>query len=87
MIEDRLENALLTDQPVQALRSVIEDLSREGQTKPDVYAALEQLLVRLRARQNNSESAQEDIVLEVMDALSGWCHRTAELLPDQRPGG
>jgi hypothetical protein len=40
--------------------------------------------VQLRSRPDGRES-DEDAVLDVMDALLGWCHPSAELLPEKKP--
>ena len=80
--EDRVANALHSAEPVPALSSVVEDLAREGSTKAEIYDLLEKCLVRLRTQSDFAES-DEDALLNVLDALSGWCHPSAELLPEK----
>lgn len=78
---ERFESALRSPEPARALRSVVLELADEGGEKSEIYARLEKLLVdRRRCREDHSES-EEDAVLDVMDALAGWCHPTAQLLP------
>jgi hypothetical protein len=59
-----------------------EELGREGTTKGEIYDMLEKYLVRLRTQSDFAES-DEDALLNVLDALSGWCHPSAELLPEK----
>jgi hypothetical protein len=80
--EDRVANALRSPEPVPALRVVVQELAREGKTKTEIYGLLEKFLVRLRAQPDVAEG-DEEAVLDVLDALSGWCHPSAELLPDK----
>jgi hypothetical protein len=64
------------------MRSLVHELAAEGHPKAEIYNALEQLLVQLRARPD-ARNIDEDAVLDVMDALTGWCRPDAELLPDR----
>jgi hypothetical protein len=83
--ESRLENVLRSPQPAQALRALVEDLAREGSSKTQIYKLLERFLAQLRSRHDFRET-EEEAVLDVMDALTGWCHSSAELLPDKPMG-
>ena len=83
---ERLESALRSPDPGRSLRSLVLELSQEGHTKADIYELLEKLVVQVRARADYRES-DEDVVLDVMDALTGWCHPDAQLLPDNKPAG
>ena len=80
-IQERFEQALQSPEPAAALRSVVLDLGHQGHTRKELYELLEQVLARLRERKDFLES-EEDAVLDVMDALTGWCHPSAELLQD-----
>jgi hypothetical protein len=80
MNTDLLKSAMRSPNPAEALRAAVARLAREGYTKPEVYQALESLLVELRAGQPSE--TEEDIVLDVMDAVSGWCHPGAQLMPE-----
>jgi hypothetical protein len=84
--EDRLASALRSPDPAQGLRGLVLRLFEEGHTKADIYERLEKLLLSVRAREDYRE-ADEDHLLEVMDALTGWCHPEAQLLPDDQPSG
>jgi hypothetical protein len=82
MIEnERCERALQAKEPEVALRARVLDLAKEGQKKEDLYALLENVVARLRA--SHAPENQEDAVLNVMDALTGWCHPDARLIPDE----
>jgi hypothetical protein len=78
--EERYELALQTKEPERALRALVLDLAKEGRHKTEIYTALESVLVRLRARGDQDE--QEESVLNVLDALTGWCHPDGRLLAD-----
>jgi hypothetical protein len=81
-IEDRVESALRSPDPARTLRGVVKDLARDGISKAEIHALLEALVVQLRTRPDSCE-AEEDAVLDVLDALTGWCHPSAELLRDE----
>ncbi len=78
--EERCELALQTKEPERALRALVLDLAKEGQKKAEIYTALESVLVSLRARGGRDE--QEEGVLNVLDALTDWCHPGGRLLAD-----
>jgi hypothetical protein len=59
-------------------------LARAGNSKTAIYGLLENALEQLRMAPHFRDG-DEDAVLDVMDALGGWCHPGAALLPDQ-PG-
>lgn len=80
--QERLETALRSSTPGPALRALIQDLAREGITKPQIYQLLESLLLQSRMRADFGETEEESL-LDIMDALEGWCHPSAELLPDE----
>ena len=79
-IEERCELALLTNEPERALRALVLDLAKEGRKKAEIYADLESVLIRLRRPGGREE--QEEGILNVMDAMTEWCHPDARLLPD-----
>jgi hypothetical protein len=79
-LEERLHKALRTPNPGQALRLVVLDLSQEGRNREEIYHLFEQFLVRSRARTDFRE-ADEEVLLDTLDALTGWCHPEARLLP------
>ena len=77
----RLQSAAQSPHAVPALRSVVEELSTEQHSREDIYQMLQELALRLRG-QGGSRGAEEEAVFEVMDALTGWCHPDARLLPE-----
>ena len=79
---ERFETALHTHDPGAELRVVVLELAAEGAAKPEVYSRLERFLIERRLREEHSES-DEEALLDVLDALSGWCHPTAQLLVNQ----
>jgi len=79
---DHFSTALRAAQPGDALRQAVLRLADEGREKPELYQELEALLLQRRQSDSHSE-ADEEIILDVMDALSGWCHPSAEILPDR----
>lgn len=79
--EDRLDHALHSPEPARALRSLVLELAAGGHSKSEIYESLEKLLLRCRAGDHNHGN-REEVVLDVMDALAGWCHPDAHLLPE-----
>jgi hypothetical protein len=84
--QERMESALRSPDPARSLRLLVLELSQQGHKKDDIYERLEKLLIRVRTRADFRES-DEDVVLDVMDALTGWCHPDAQLPPDTKPAG
>jgi len=82
--QERLRTALRSPEPARAMRSLVLELSREGRTKEEIYDLLEKFVLGLRTRADYQES-DEDAVLDVMDALTGWCHPDAQLPVDEKP--
>ena len=79
---ERFETALHAHDPRAALRAVVLELTAEGTAKPEVYSRLEKFLIERRLREEHLES-DEEALLDVLDALSGWCHPAAQLLVNQ----
>jgi hypothetical protein len=78
--KERFEAALRSSEPGAGLRAAITQLAAEGWKKDQLYQALEEYILCLRASKDRS-SSEEDVVLDAMDALEGWCHPNAQLLP------
>ena len=76
---ERFETALHAQDSGSALRAVVLELAAEGLAKTEIYSRLEKFLLDRRRRAEHSES-DEDALLDVLDALSDWCHPTAQLL-------
>ena len=83
-LQERVESALHSAQAAPALRALADDLAREGRGKAEILVLFESVLVQQRTRADFREE-DEEAVLDVLDALRGWCHPTAELLPE-KPG-
>jgi hypothetical protein len=75
---ERLQAALDNQDAARTLRKVILELAAEGCPKPSITALLEKLLLDLRGRTNHRE-ADEDAILDALDALAGWSHADARL--------
>jgi len=65
----RFEVALRADSPTLALRSTVESLLGEGWGRNGLLETLEAYRRDLR---RSGRSRDEDVVLEVMDFLTGW---------------
>jgi hypothetical protein len=79
-VHDSVETALHSSEPARALRALVEDLARQGSTKTMIYQLLEESLVKFRQQPHQ---AYEEVLLDTMDSLTGWCHLSAELLPEK----
>ena len=73
----------MSPEPAQALRAVVLRLADEGHARAEIYSDLEHCLLQVRARGDASES-DTDANLDVLDALAGWYHPSARLLPDPK---
>jgi hypothetical protein len=82
-VEERVRSALRSTQPAQALRALVNDLADEGQAKPQIVELIENFLGQQRM-QADFRDVDEDALLDVLDALNGWCHPKSELLPPDR---
>ncbi len=78
--EERFEEALMSPDPLAALRNLVRSLSSEGYEKGTVFKAFEEFRSRLREAGREDD---EDVVMDAMDMLVGWCAQHARLLPDE----
>jgi len=69
-LEECFEEALRSTEPLHELRSLALRLSSQGQDKTAIVAKFEE--ARRHLREANRES-DEDVVMDVMDCLVGWC--------------
>jgi hypothetical protein len=76
-LEKRFEKALGSSDRVEALRSLVGELSAEGCDKTAILEIFEEQRQRLRSANRESE---EDAVMDVMDFLVGWCSPHMKLL-------
>jgi hypothetical protein len=79
---DRIGTAYRAADPGDALRALVLQLASEGHSKAEIDAALQEFVLALRSRPGHRDT-DEDIVLDTLDALHGWCHPSAWLLPNQ----
>jgi hypothetical protein len=81
MPTERLEQALRSPEPARALPTLVLELHHEGHSKAEIYSLLDNFLVHLRQAESYRDS-DEDVLLDVLDALTCWCHPDAQLLSD-----
>lgn len=62
----RALDALSSDDPLSMLREVVRFELQRGATRDDIWA-------RFEALRPDVTDQQEDVVLDAMDALAGWC--------------
>lgn len=79
--EDRLEKALRSTTPVDSLRTLVLELSREGYRKSRIRELFEQLLIHLQ--EAPAREADADAVRDVLDFLVGWCSPHMKLLREE----
>jgi hypothetical protein len=70
IIERTYEEALRSAQPLERLRAIVRSRLERGEGRERLLAELEDLQRALRA---SGRDADEDVVLDVMDFLTGWC--------------
>ena len=80
-LQSQFEQVLSTPNPGSALRWLVLDLAKQGHTKAAICDALGALVLSLRERPGNEVA--EELVLDVLDALTGFCHPDARLLADE----
>lgn len=69
-IGDRIQTALNAPNPLHELRALIESLLAQGVLPESILETLEQERRRLRAAAREDD---EDVLMEAMDFLTGWC--------------
>lgn len=62
--------AVRSPNALDSLRSSVDRQLRAGATREQILSELEELRAALR---RDDREADEDIVLEVMDFVTGWC--------------
>ena len=67
-----LNNRKTHEEVMSALRAFVEKLRKEGETK-------EAILARMQELRSSVSDEQEDILLEIMDFLVGWCSPHAKI--------
>ena len=84
MIDQRIEQALRSSEPVKELRNLVLQFLADGQTREAILALLERASQQLREAERE---ADEDAVMDVMDFLVGWCSPHMKLPPEQPTPG
>ncbi len=79
--EERFETALRFNEPLATLNSLVLKLSAEGHKKAEILKIFGNYALCLR---KSNREADEELLLDVMDTLVGWCHPCARLLPDEK---
>jgi hypothetical protein len=75
-----IDQALRSANPYEALRATATTLFAAGHTKQAVYDLFEAARGQLRLE---GREAEEDVVMEVMDCLVGWCSPHQALSPTE----
>jgi hypothetical protein len=70
MIDDRIEQALGSPEPVRELRTLAQRLLERGEAREAVLSLFERARQQLRVADREND---EDAVTDVMDFLVGWC--------------
>jgi hypothetical protein len=76
----RIKAGLDSADPVQALRGLVDAFAGEGASTETIYDQFERVML---AERSAGRSSREELLLELMDALTGWCHPDFAL---PRPG-
>jgi hypothetical protein len=84
MVDQSIEQALRSSQPVNELRNLVLHLLADGQTREAILGLLESARQQLR---KVDREADEDTVMDVMDFLVGWCSPHMKLPPEQPIAG
>jgi hypothetical protein len=84
MIDERIEQALRSSEPVHQLRQLALHLLANGQTRQAVLDFFEHARQQLRQADREGE---EDTVMDIMDFLVGWCSPHMKLPPEQPTSG
>lgn len=74
--QDQLLEALHAATPAESLREIVRSLLAQGHGRRSVCEELEKLRGAL---QGDGREADDDVVLDVMDLLTGWCRPEARI--------
>jgi hypothetical protein len=76
--DERFENALQSSEPHKTLTEFVTELASSGHTQEEVYQIFDSFRSQLRLAARESD---EDIVMDVMDYICGWCSPHSRLFP------
>ncbi len=78
LYDQELEGAVASQEPMAALRMLVTQLTTEGLSQRAIYELFDTFRADLRV---GGRDADEDVVLEVMDQIVGWCSPHVRLFP------
>jgi hypothetical protein len=78
-IDECFERALRSPDPVIQLRSLALHLSAQGQDRETIIERFEETRQQLRQADRETD---EDVLMDVLDCLMGWCSPEMKLLND-----
>ena len=81
-LDPRIHDALNNPAPLNQLRALVRRLQAQGQEESGILELFETARRELRAA---GRDAEEDLVLEAMDFLVGWCSPHMSLEPQNPP--
>ncbi|HEV3144682.1 MAG TPA: hypothetical protein VGZ47_12405 [Gemmataceae bacterium] len=79
-IDKRIESALGSDEPLNRLRALVRDLQAERLGHQAIQTLFEKAASELRLA---GRGRDEDVILEVLDFLVGWCSPHMSLAPEE----
>jgi hypothetical protein len=77
--QESIEKALRSDEPLKTLRELVLNFSAEGKSEPEIYKVFEDYILSLRNNGDTYREADEELLMEVLDAITDWCHPSARL--------
>lgn len=75
-----VREALEKPRPALALRDAVLALKAEGRSQNEITDVLNDLLLEIREKRD--DSASEDVILDTLDAVTGWCNPAVRLFPE-----
>ncbi|MBV9865835.1 MAG: hypothetical protein JO316_10815 [Abitibacteriaceae bacterium] len=75
-VQEKFEAALCHPKAPEQLRALALELAAQGHTQQQVYDVFEQFRAYLR---ETARETDEDMIMDVMDCISGWCPPQAKL--------
>ena len=84
-MDSRIQEALAGPDSLNQLRLLVKKLQSEGLSNDSILQSFEQARQHLREQGREQD---ENVVMELMDFLVGWCSPHMKLPPEQTaPGG
>lgn len=79
-LHEEFEKVLRRSEPHEQLRRLVLVLASRGQSQQQVFEKFEQFRAHLRKA---GRERDEDLVLDTMDCICGWCSPRAKLFDSQ----